>query len=74
MMNLNEIKNAEIKNGLISIYEDKSKWNKLIDIAGYKFIYISAKNEFRIQVDSPSKTAVALLVGCMAHNYFMWCC
>ncbi len=74
MMNFSEIKNAEIKNELIAIYEDKSKWNKLIDIKGYKFIYVSAKNEFRIQVDSPSKMAMALPVGCMAHDYFMWCC
>lgn len=75
MMNsLKEIKNAEIKNGLITIYEDKSKWNKLIDIKGYKFIYISVKNEFRIQVDYPSKITVALLVGCIAHDHFMWCC
>lgn len=72
MTTLTSIKTAEIKNALTEIYNDTSKHNKRISINGDVFIYISAKNEFRVEQIRNNYT-VALLVGCMCCGRFMWC-
>lgn len=73
-------KTNDLKKKLIATFSNRQNWNRLIEIDGEKFIYISAKNEIRREVKQPSGT-VALLVGCFVFvgtdsplGNFMWCC
>lgn len=70
-------KSNELREKLVATFADKKNWNRLIDIDGEKYIYISAVNEVRREVKQPSGT-IATLVGCFTlvtdHNTFIWCC
>lgn len=58
--------NKELKNRLETIFSNRANWNKLIDIDGNRYIYISAKNELRKEVIDG-----AVLVGFFINDNLM---
>lgn len=59
-----------LKDALKEIGNNKSFWNKHLEIEGNQYVYISAKNEFRKVVEQPSGT-VEVIVGCMFLGDFL---
>ena len=66
-------KSIELKNKLIDIYNSKT-WDKIIDINGEKYIYISATNEFRKIVKQSSGDIATIVATMVMGKYFAWCC
>lgn len=66
-------KSDELKNKLIEIYNNK-QWDKIIDVNGDKFIYISATNEFRKIINQPSGDIAAIVATMTMGKFFTWCC
>lgn len=66
-------KSIELKNKLIEIYNLK-KWDKIVEINGDKYIYISATNEFRKIIKQSSGDIAAIVATMVMGKYFTWCC
>jgi len=62
-----------LKKELEDIGNNKTLWNKRIEIEDDIYIYNSARNEFRKEIHQPSGK-ISILIGCMALKQFIKCC
>jgi hypothetical protein len=65
-------KSEDFRKTLAELFGDKRNWNRLIEVDGERYIYVSALNEIRQLISQPSGT-IAVLVGCFVQGYLMWC-